>query len=46
VVAKFRENAALSLAAADSAALERTVDALEHQTDLEVLGQLLARASA
>ena len=46
VVAKFRDNAALSLGAPDVGALERTVDALEEEPDLVVLGQLLARASA
>jgi len=45
VLAKYRENAALSLPARDVEALERIVDGLEEESELSALGQLLARAS-
>jgi 2-methylcitrate dehydratase PrpD len=46
VLAKFRDNAALSLAPADVGLLEESVRTLDEQADLAAVGQILSRASA
>jgi 2-methylcitrate dehydratase PrpD len=46
VLAKYRENAALSLSAGDVDSLARIVDRLEEQPDVSGLGRLLSRASS